>query len=539
MIYDKFFGFREEPFGVTPDPRFLYMSKKHEDALAHLNFSVSESRGFAMLTGEVGSGKTTLIRYLLDNLSSDTHTSLIINPMVDPLELLKLINHDFGVVCAGDTQKCHLDALNNFLLDCFSKNEKAVLIIDEAQELSPECLEFIRLLSNLETNTKKLLQVILVGQPELKKIVSGEPLRQLDQRISVRYHLGSLDFNDTIIYINHRLKIAGGGMVIFPVKGIRLIYKYSNGIPRLINLACDRTLLLSYSEGKKKIDAGIVRKAIKDLGPPAHTGKTGILRLRRLTGRESLIKPAIVGAVIFILIAILAYRNISHEENYLDKVSSMLKGVRTEGGFFVNDGTYMISKGELSEAACILNLLSIWGEKDLQGTADVSKEIEKRGYSIYKFGNDLDRAIRFNIPCVLYMNQDKNNPPALPFSEEGKRGFSRCVVLKGVVGDNAMLMDPQEGKNILPIKTFKDAVTEVNLIYKNKFYSNDRIAMLQRELKKRGLYNYPVTGELGYKTKKALMKFQEMEGLEKTGSLDDETAIMLSNTEGVPRLIPE
>lgn len=220
MIYDKFFGFREEPFGVTPDPRFLYMSKKHEDALAHLNFSVSESRGFAMLTGEVGSGKTTLIRYLLDNLSSDTHTSLIINPMVDPLELLKLINHDFGVVCAGNTQKDHLDALNNFLLDSFSKNEKAVLVIDEAQELSPECLEFIRLLSNLETNTKKLLQVILVGQPELKKIVSGEPLRQLDQRIAVRYHLESLDFNDTIIYINHRLKIAGGGMVTFPVKGI-------------------------------------------------------------------------------------------------------------------------------------------------------------------------------------------------------------------------------------------------------------------------------------------------------------------------------
>lgn len=536
MIYDKFFGFREEPFGVTPDPRFLYMSKKHEDALAHLNFSVSESRGFAMLTGEVGSGKTTLIRYLLDNLSSDTHTSLIINPMVDPLELLKLINHDFGVVCAGNTQKDHLDALNNFLLDSFSKNEKAVLVIDEAQELSPECLEFIRLLSNLETNTKKLLQVILVGQPELKKIVSGEPLRQLDQRIAVRYHLESLDFNDTIIYINHRLKIAGGGMVTFPVKGIKLIYKYSNGIPRLLNLACDRTLLLSYSEGKKKIDIGIVGNAIRELGPPAHTGGKGILRLRRLTGRESLIKPAIAGAVIFILIAILAYSNIHKEENYLEKISAVVSGVKIEGEFFLNDGTYMVSKGELSEAASILNLLSIWGEKDLQGSADVSKEIEKRGYSIYKFGNDLDRAIRFNIPCILYINQGKDNPP---FSKGGKIGFSRCVVLRWVVGDNAMLIDPQEGKNILPIKTFKDAITEVKLIYKNRYNSNDRIAMLQRELKKRGLYNYPVTGELGPKIKKALMRFQEMEGLAKTGAIDDETAIMLSNNEGVPRLIPE
>ncbi|PIV40765.1 MAG: AAA family ATPase, partial [Nitrospirae bacterium CG02_land_8_20_14_3_00_44_33] len=141
MIYNKFFGFREEPFGLTPNPKFLYMSKKHEEAIAHLNFGISENKGFIMLTGEVGSGKTTLIRYLLNNLGSDTHTSLIINPKVDPLELLKLINYDFGVTAADSTEKYHLEALNNFLLDVFSKNEKAVLIIDEAQELSLESLE--------------------------------------------------------------------------------------------------------------------------------------------------------------------------------------------------------------------------------------------------------------------------------------------------------------------------------------------------------------------------------------------------------------
>ncbi|MDP3260190.1 MAG: AAA family ATPase, partial [Thermodesulfovibrionales bacterium] len=185
MIYNKFFGFREEPFGVTPNPKFLYMSKKHEEAFAHLKFCISENKGFVMLTGEVGSGKTTLIRYLLNTLGHDTHTSLIINPKVDPLELLKLINYDFGVTVAGSTEKDHLEALNNLLLDVFSKNEKAVLIIDEAQELSLESLEFIRLLSNFETNTKKLLQVILVGQPELKRIVASEPLKQLDQRIAV------------------------------------------------------------------------------------------------------------------------------------------------------------------------------------------------------------------------------------------------------------------------------------------------------------------------------------------------------------------
>lgn len=512
MIYDKFFGFREEPFGVTPDPKFLYMSKKHEDALANLNFGISENRGFVMLTGEVGSGKTTLVRYLLDNLSSDTHTSLIINPMIDPFELLKLINHDFGVTCAGNTQKDHLDALNNFLLESFSKNEKAVLVIDEAQELSLESLEFIRLLSNLETNTKKLLQVILVGQPELKKIVSSEPLKQLDQRIAVRHHLEPLDLNDAIIYVNHRLKIAGGGMVTFPVRGVKLIHKYSHGIPRLINLACDRTLLLAYSDGKMKIDPNIVKNAIRDLGLTAYTAKIGFLN------------PAIIGAVIFLLMLILTYSNVSHEENYLAKISNLLKGVKAEGEFFINDGIYMVSKEELSEAACLLNLMSIWGEKGLRGDSDINKEIEKKGYSIYRFGNNIDRAIRINIPCILYTKKGKT---------------SRCAVLRWVVGGDAMLIDPMDGKNILPLKTFKNNVTEVSVFYKNRYNSNNSILLLQRELKARGLYNYPITGKLGPQTKKALMKFQEMEGLAKTGSLDDATAIMLSSLEGMPRLLPE
>lgn len=510
MIYNKFFGFRGEPFGVTPDPRFLYMSKRHEDALAHLNFGISEDKGFVMLTGEVGAGKTTLIRYFLDNLGPDTHSSLIINPMVDPLELLKLINHDFGVACAGGSQKDQLEALNNFLLESFSRKEKAVLVIDEAQGLSLECLEFIRLLSNLETNTKKLLQVILVGQPELTKIVSSEPLRQLDQRIAVRYHLGPMDLSDCIIYINHRLKIAGGGMLTFPVNGIKLIYRYSRGIPRLINLTCDRTLLLSYSDGKVKIGADIIKKAIRELSAYQYKEKTNFL------------KYAVIGIAIVILV-ITAYRNVSHEDPYLDKISNILKGVRTEGEFFINDGTYMVSKAELSESACILNLLNVWGEKDLRGDVDISGEPEKRGYSVYRF-NDLDKAIRLNMPCVLSITRDKTNS---------------CVVLRWVVGGDAMLIDPRDGKNILPIKTFKDTIAEISIFYKNRYNKNDRISLLQQELKKRGLYNSPVTGELGLKTKKALMKFQEIKGLEQTGTLDEETTIMLSADESDPVLAPE
>lgn len=512
MIYNKFFGFREEPFGLTPNPKFLYLSKKHEEAIAHLNFGISENKGFIMLTGEVGSGKTTLIRYLLNTLGSDTHTSLIINPKVDPLELLKLINYDFGVTAAGSTEKDHLEALNNFLLDVFSKNEKAVLIIDEAQELSLESLEFIRLLSNFETNTKKLLQVILVGQPELKRIVASEPLKQLDQRIAVRYHLEPLSRDDTTIYINHRLRIAGGGMIIFPPNGITLIYKHSRGIPRLLNLACDRTLLFSYSEGKINIDAGMVRKAVRDLSFPDSKGTIGFL------------KPAIIGVFIFLLIIILAYGNVSREDSYFEKISSMLKGVKIEGDFFIRDGIYMVSSEELFEAACTLNLLNIWGEKDLKGSAEVNKEIAKRSFSVYKLGSDIDKAVKFNTPCILYMKHGKTN---------------KCVVLRWVVGNDAMLIDPREGKNILPVKTFRNMVTEGAVFYKNRYRGNNRILLLQQELKARGLYDYPATGELGPKTKQALMKFQEREELVKTGELDDETAVMLSNTEGAPKLAPE
>ena len=202
----------------------------------------------------------------------------------------------------------------------------------------------------------------------------------------------------------------------------------------------------------------------------------------------------------------------------------MLKGVKIEGDFFINDGIYMVSNEELFEAACTLNLLNIWGEKDLKGSAEADKEIAKRGFSAFKLGSDIDKAVKFNMPSILYMKHGKTN---------------KCVVLRWVVGNDAVLIDPREGKNILPVKTFKNMITGGVVFYKNRYRGNNRILLLQQELKARGLYDYPVTGELGPRTKQALMKFQEREGLVKTGEFDEEMAIMLSNTEGVPKLAPE
>lgn len=515
MIYDKFFLFREEPFGVTPDPKFLYMSKKHEDALAHLKFGMSENRGFVMLTGEVGSGKTTLIRFMFDNLGADTHTSLIINPMVEPFELLKLINHDFGVSCSSDRQKDHMDALNAFLLECYAKDEKAVLVIDEAQELSIECLEFIRLLSNLETNTKKLMQVFLVGQPELKKIVSSERLRQLDQRIAVRYHLQSLDLVDTIRYINHRLKIAGGAMVEFPDKGIKMIHEYSRGIPRLINLACDRTLLLSYSNGSVNISTNTVKKAVRDLKHPEHAEKPGMV----FSGKQWL-KPAVAGIFFLILLIILVYNTVSHEENYFEKLSPAKK---TAAGFFINDGIYMTSDDSLADAVCTANLLTLWGAKNFTENQDILKEVEKRGFSVYRLGNDLEKAVNFNIPCILYL---KDSPSGA------------CAVLQSVAGENAVIVGPREGRKTIPIKILKDQVTDISYVYKNKFTDKNMAKLLQQELKSQGVYKYYITGYFGPITKRALIKYQRHEGIKPSGELDDATAFLLSRNESFPKLAP-
>ncbi len=265
-MYNNHFGFMEDPFGVTPDPKFLYMSRAHEDALAHIMYGINQRRGFIMLTGEVGSGKTTLIRHIFSTLDPSVRTAMILNPKTEPHELLKSINHDFGLgIRKSATQKSLIDDLNEFLLDCHANGGKAVLAIDEAQELSCDCLEFIRLLSNLETDTAKLLQVILIGQPELREIIGRHRLRQLNQRIAIRYHLGPLDRQETKHYLNHRLRMAGSLALSFPESGAKLIHKYSGGIPRLINLAADRTLLGVYNDGAITVRPRNVKRSIKEL----------------------------------------------------------------------------------------------------------------------------------------------------------------------------------------------------------------------------------------------------------------------------------
>jgi len=265
MDYNDYFGFREEPFSPSPDPRFLFMSKTHEEAIAHIQYGIGQNRGFIMITGDAGTGKTLLVNHIIDQAESALRTNVISSPGTDALELLKLINRGFGLDVKGrQTHKGLMDGLNEFLLGVHQSGDKALLVIDDAHQLGRECLEFVRLLSNLETDTDKLLQVALVGRPELVDTIKNDSLRQLNQRIAVRYVLGGLDMEETGRYLSHRLHAAGAFGLDFPPDSIGPIYRFTSGIPGRINALATKVLVATYSNGSLKIESGAVRTAIDE-----------------------------------------------------------------------------------------------------------------------------------------------------------------------------------------------------------------------------------------------------------------------------------
>lgn len=266
-LYQEYFGISENPFSIIPDPQYLFMSHRHQEALAHLLFGVGEQGGFVLLTGEVGTGKTTVSRALAEQLPENTDMAMILNPRLSDHELMAAICDEMHIEY-GDgivTLKGYFDLLNKHLLDTHAKGRNPVLLIDEAQALPEQGLELVRLLTNLETSKKKLLQIILVGQPELNAILAQPHLRQTTQRITARYHLDALGLVETRNYIAHRLRIAGLNETVFTNRAIRTIHKVSKGIPRLINTICDRALLGAYSTGTRKIGRKLAAQAASEI----------------------------------------------------------------------------------------------------------------------------------------------------------------------------------------------------------------------------------------------------------------------------------
>ncbi|HET9227270.1 MAG TPA: AAA family ATPase [Thermoanaerobaculia bacterium] len=264
-MYNEFYGFQEAPFNITPDPRFLFFSDRHREAYNHILFGLRERKGFIQITGEVGAGKTTVCRALLEDLGPNYRTALILNPFLTGDQLLRTILIELGLE-PSDDRVTALQRLNQYLLDQLAEGNDVVLLIDEAQDLSPDLLEQIRLLSNLETDQRKLLQIVLLGQPELREKLDDPSLRQLRQRITVRYHLAPLDRREMERYIQHRLQVVGAnGRPGFSRWALGSIYRYSGGVPRLVNAVCDKALLCGYVEGDDHLTWKHVRRAIREL----------------------------------------------------------------------------------------------------------------------------------------------------------------------------------------------------------------------------------------------------------------------------------
>jgi general secretion pathway protein A len=321
-MYTSYFGFKESPFNLTPDPRYLFLSPHHREALDHMLYGVNERKGFIVITGGIGTGKTTLCRAFLSQLEGSIKSALIFNSFITEQELLAIIMEEFGIDAGAGavTKKERIDRINEFLLHTFSQGGNAVLVLDEAQNLSPTVLEQIRMLSNLETEREKLIQIVLVGQPELKDLLTSSSMQQLNERILVRFELRPLDRKDVQGYVEHRLVVGGGrGDLRFANSAFSAIYRYSQGIPRRINAVCDRALLIAYVNEKHTISRALVAKAVNDI--------RGGLALKGKARDWSLIRAISSTILVLLLIMAAGFAGWSFRYDLLDLFSPRSKAI--------------------------------------------------------------------------------------------------------------------------------------------------------------------------------------------------------------------
>lgn len=439
-MYKHYFGLQDSPFSIAPNPQYLYMSTRHREALAHLLYGVKSDGGFILLTGEVGTGKTTVCRCLLAQIPSDVDIAMVLNPKQTALELLATICDEFNINYGTEASiKTLVDKLNLFLLDSHQAGRKAILIIDEAQNLAVDVLEQLRLLTNLETNQRKLLQIILLGQPELLSLLGQQELRQLSQRVTARFHLDALNSREVAEYIQHRITVAGGNQPLFTTASVRRIYRISGGIPRLINLICDRALLGAYVENQPRVNPAIVTKAAQEvLGQSdSRTSKPRIKKSMALLGALLLI----LGGMVFISeqytpipITITAptppqVPQLSPSADILPPQVTVSDTPSQRLPAFIRQSLDSLSGHSSSEPA-LLNVLSIWtAELPADTTQAICQSALDLGLSCFQAELELAEIAHMNRPLAVNLGTvdlgDANSP--------------RWVTLKQLDADDALL----------------------------------------------------------------------------------------------------
>jgi len=391
-MYRHYFGLAEAPFSIAPDPRYIYLSQRHQEALAHLLYGVSGDGGFVLLTGEVGAGKTTVCRCLLQQIPASCDVAYIFNPKLTVEELLSTICVEFGIAypSGNASVKVFVDCINTYLLDAHARGRHTVLIIDEAQNLSAEVLEQMRLLTNLETNERKLLQIILIGQPELALMLERPELRQLSQRVVARYHLGPLSKPEVAAYVRHRLEISGAQRQLFPVGLMGRVYRLSGGVPRVINVLCDRSLLGTYVQGKERVDRATLAQAAREVFHQAQ--------------RRSLLRPLLVILILVLggLLAMTLYRPELRETGEATLPATVAPPAAQTPAALPDTLEWPadLAPGG-SRALAYAALFRAWGA-DYQG-GDACRQAEGLGLRCYSARGGLDELRELNRPAVLLL----------------------------------------------------------------------------------------------------------------------------------------
>lgn len=584
-MYEEFFGFTEPPFNLTPDSRYLFLSRGHKEALAALLFGISQQKGFIALTGEIGCGKTTLCRALLNELDRQSaKTAIILNSFLSDLELLKAINEDFGLPAKGEGKKDFVDELNRFLLQQHEQGHTVVLIIDEAQNLQPKVLEQIRMLSNLETEMSKLIQIVLIGQPELNAVLNLPQLEQLNQRITVRYHIYPLEEDEVEQYIRHRFQVARAKIAIeLPPESLRLAYQYSRGVPRKINVLMDRVLLAAYVEGTFSLHEQLIRNAMKEVTGEAPKKKMSLFGEVTIQRRREILTTT-VGVLIIAIFTVgaaavavmLANRSFEYRPRTaaqpLEEAAGAIgpqtqahadpptlaakvvdpepaetprpratRSVRAPEAAVIardwdvdRDGIVRVRNDADSRLASVVNLLKLWGfEVDLTTFRNSSREAiarfrievlgDKIGMHTQDVGDNLSLALKFDMPVLVSLHDPS-----------GK--LAKYVVLRELDGEAITIFDPVHGRKIVKRAAVEPLITNTMVVYfDHEGFANiqrgeksRRVQLLQGLLASEQCYKIsPPSGVFDGTTIDALEAFQRRNQLDVTGYLDPYTTVMI------------